>query len=97
VERWSAVTSSDDFPDEIHRLIEDLEGDGFDIAYGSVEPLGTPGFNAKREEEVVQVADHKQVWFVTLVGDEGRVDESYDRPARVRREVDGWLDAGGQS
>lgn len=83
-----------DFPDEIQHLIHHLEDVEFEITYGEVEQHGGPGFVAKRGEMIVQVTDRRQTWFVTLQGDSRpRLDEMWDRPRRVRAEVEDWLDA----
>jgi hypothetical protein len=91
------VTGRDDFPEEIRRLIDELEDRGFDVIYGPVEPVGSPGFLAEGDGAVVQVTDRVQTWFVTVITNEGRVDDSWDRPADVAHEVRRLLEAGDES
>lgn len=90
------MTAKSDFPAAVQRLIEDLEADGFDVVYGETDPHDTPGFVADRGEAAVVVTDRVQTWFVTVEKEEGRVDDSYDRPADVAHEARRLLDAGGQ-
>ena len=87
------MTGKSDFPPEIQTLIDEITDDGFDIAYGEVTPLGTPGFLAESGETLVQVADHGQVWMVTAEIKEGRIDDSWDCPSRVASGVRDLLDA----
>lgn len=86
--------SRDEFPGALQSLIEELDDVGFDVVYGEVEPVGTPGFLAERGEAIVQVTDRVQTWFLTVKTSEGRVDDSLDRPADVGDEVRRLLEAG---
>jgi len=87
------VTEKGDFPEELQHLIDELAEDGFDVAYGETDPHDTPGFIAELGETTVIVTDRLRAWFVTVETSEGRVDESWERPARVRREVEELLGA----
>lgn len=84
----------EDFHDELQRLIDELRGNDFDVVLGGVEgEHGGIAFHALRDETDILVSDRTQTWFVSMWDDDRPdVEECWDRPRRVRREVEDWLD-----
>lgn len=87
------MTTHGDFPSELQHLLDELAEEGFSITYGEVEgEMGGPGFVAQKEATVIQVTDQTQTWFVTCRHpDHPDVDDCWDLPRRVRREVLEWV------
>lgn len=88
------MTCYADFPDELQRLIDDLEQEGFDVVYGKVGgESGTPAFIAERGETFIQVEDWTQTWGFTLRDpDRPAYGDTWAYPYRVREEIWTWLD-----
>lgn len=79
-----------DFPTEIQHLIDSIAEEDFEIIYGDVED--GKAFIATDDERKILVSDAGQTWFVTFrTPDSDDVEECWDRPPRVRSEVEDWL------
>lgn len=92
-EEVKRVTRYADFPDELQRLIDELEQEGFGIVYGTTggEPA-QPAFIAEKDETTVHVEDWTQTWALTCRGpDRPDFDDTWAYPDRVRGEVWEWL------